>query len=57
MNYGTPLVDGIVVSRRAVGPLVRQTALNLCKRKRLEADVNQPPYVRRKQKIQEMVQI
>jgi len=56
MNYATPLVDGMVVSRRAVGPLVRQTALNMCKRKRLEADVYQPPYVRRKQKIQEMVQ-
>jgi len=56
MNFATPLVDGMVVSRRAVGPLVRQTALNMCRRKRLEADVYQPPHVRRKQKIQEMVQ-
>lgn len=56
MNFATPLVDGMVVSRRAVGPLLRQTALNMCRRKRLEADVYQPPHVRRKQKIQEMVQ-
>ena len=46
MNFATPLVDGMVVSRRAVGPLVRQTALNMCRRKRLEADVYQPPHVR-----------
>jgi len=56
MNFATPLVDGMVVSRRAVGPLVRQTALNMCRRKRLEADTYQPPHVRRKLKIQEMVQ-
>ena len=30
MNLATPLVDGMVVSRRALGPLVRQTALNMC---------------------------
>merc|ERR1719483_418847 len=56
MNCATPLVDGMVVSRRSIGPLVRQTALNMCKRKRLEADTYQPPHVRRKIKIQEMVQ-
>ena len=56
MNLATPLVDGMVVSRRAVGPLVRQTALNMCRRKRLEVDTYQPPHVRRKHKIQEMVQ-
>ena len=42
----TPLVDGMVVSRRSVGPLVRQTALNMCRRKRLEVDTYQPPHVR-----------
>ena len=31
MNLATPLVDGMVVSRRALGPLVRQTALNMCR--------------------------
>ena len=29
MSLATPLVDGMVVSRRAVGPLLRQTALNM----------------------------
>jgi hypothetical protein len=46
MNLATPLVDGMVASRRALGPLVRQTALNMCRRKRLEADTYQPPHVR-----------
>jgi len=56
MNLATPLVDGMVVSRRALGPLVRQTALNMCRRKRLEADTYQPPHVRRKHRIQDLVQ-
>ena len=46
MSLATPLVDGMVVSRRSVGPLVRQTALNMCRRKRLEVDTYQPPHVR-----------
>ena len=46
MNFATPLVDGMVVPRRALGALVRQTALNMCRRKRLEADTYQPPHVR-----------
>ena len=46
MSLATPLVDGMVVSRRAVGPLVRQTALNMCRRRRLEKDSYQPPHVR-----------
>ena len=33
-----PLVDGQVVSRRVLGTLVRQTALNMCRRRRLESD-------------------
>jgi len=56
MHYATPLVDGMVISRRAIGSMLRQTALNMCRRKRLEADTYQPPHVRRKHKIQEMVQ-
>uniref|UniRef100_A0A8C5DL33 Ral GTPase-activating protein subunit beta n=1 Tax=Gouania willdenowi TaxID=441366 RepID=A0A8C5DL33_GOUWI len=51
-----PVVDGMVVSRRALGFLVRQTVINVCRRKRLESDFYNPPHVRRKQKITEMVQ-
>ncbi|KAM8830571.1 ral GTPase-activating protein subunit beta isoform 1-T1 [Synchiropus picturatus] len=51
-----PLVDGMVVSRRALGFLVRQTAINVCRRKRLESDSYNPPHVRRKQRITEIVQ-
>ena len=34
-----PLVDGMVVSRRSLGILVRQTAINICRRKRLESEL------------------
>uniref|UniRef100_A0AAY4EUW7 Ral GTPase-activating protein subunit beta n=1 Tax=Denticeps clupeoides TaxID=299321 RepID=A0AAY4EUW7_9TELE len=50
-----PLVDGMVVSRRSLGFLVRQTVINACRRKRLENDSYSPPHVRRKQKIAEIV--
>ncbi|XP_066558893.1 ral GTPase-activating protein subunit beta isoform X5 [Amia ocellicauda] len=50
-----PLVDGMAVSRRALGFLVRQTVINVCRRKRLESDTYNPPHVRRKQKIAEIV--
>ncbi|XP_059617508.1 ral GTPase-activating protein subunit beta isoform X3 [Phlebotomus argentipes] len=56
MNFATPLVDGMVVSRRVVGNLVRQTAYNMAKRRRLDNDGYQPPHVRRRLKVQEMVQ-
>ncbi|XP_023691037.1 ral GTPase-activating protein subunit beta isoform X10 [Paramormyrops kingsleyae] len=46
-----PLMDGMVVSRRALGFLVRQMVINACRRKRLESDSYNPPHVRRKQKI------
>ena len=35
---GGPLMDGMVVSRRALGTMVRQTAINICRRRRLEID-------------------
>ena len=35
---GGPLVDGMVVSRRTLGTMVRQTAINICRRRRLEID-------------------
>ncbi|XP_013779037.2 ral GTPase-activating protein subunit beta-like isoform X1 [Limulus polyphemus] len=55
MTLALPLVDGMVVSRRILGTLVRQTALNLCRRRRLDAESCLPPHVRRKLKIQEIV--
>ena len=33
-----PLVDGMVVSRRTLSVLVRQTAVNMCHRHRMEND-------------------
>jgi len=33
-----PLVDGMVVSRRVLGHLVRQTAVNIFKRRQLDSD-------------------
>ena len=50
----SPLVDGMIVSRRALAPLVRQTSLNVAARKRLELENYQPSHVRRKNKIQEV---
>lgn len=56
MNFAIPLVNGMVVNRRVIGTLVRQTALNMAKRKRLDSDSYQPPHVRRRLKVQEMIQ-
>lgn len=55
MSIAIPLVDGMVVSRRTLGSMVRQTAINICRRRRLESESYQPPHVRRKLKIQEIV--
>lgn len=38
MSFATPLIDGMVVSRRIVGTLVRQTVYNMAKRRRLDND-------------------
>lgn len=38
MNFATPLVDGMVISKRVVGSLVRQTVYNMAKRRRLDND-------------------
>nr|XP_018899097.1 PREDICTED: ral GTPase-activating protein subunit beta isoform X2 [Bemisia tabaci] len=54
MSVATPLVDGMVISRRVAGTLVRQTALNMCRRRRLDSDSYHPPHVRRRLKIQEI---
>ena len=37
-NFGTPLVDGAVVPLRILGHLVRETSLNMAKRRRLEQE-------------------
>lgn len=55
VNNATPLVDGMVVNKRVVGNLVRQTAYNMAKRRRLDNDGHQPPHIKRRQKVQEMV--
>lgn len=34
-----PLVDGMVVSRRSLGHLVRQTAVNVFKRRQLDSEL------------------
>ena len=48
-----PLIDGMVVSRAVLAPLLRQTILNIYRR-RLEASTD-PPHVRRKTRINEML--
>ncbi|XP_060069949.1 ral GTPase-activating protein subunit beta-like isoform X1 [Ylistrum balloti] len=55
VSMAIPLVDGMVVSRRVLGTMVRQTSINICRRKRLESELYQPPHVRRKHRIQEIV--
>lgn len=39
MNFATPLIDGMVVSKRTVGTLIRQTVYNMAKRRRLDNDM------------------
>jgi hypothetical protein len=56
INFAIPLVDGMVVNKRIIGNLVRQTAYNMSRRKRLDNDSYQPPHVRRRLKVQEMIQ-
>lgn len=55
MSMSTPLLDGIVVSKRALGSLVRQTALNICRRRRLDNDNYHPPHVRRRLKVVDLL--
>jgi hypothetical protein len=49
-----PLLEGMVVSRRALSRLVRLTAANMCGRHRLDNEGYCPPHVKRKRKIEEM---
>lgn len=55
MNFATPLVDGMVVNKRVIGTLVRQTVYNMARRRRLDNDLYQPPHVRRRLKVLDMV--
>lgn len=55
MNFATPLIDGMVVNKRTVGTLVRQTVYNMAKRRRLDNDLYQPPHVRRRLKALDIV--
>ncbi|KAF7287226.1 hypothetical protein GWI33_002045 [Rhynchophorus ferrugineus] len=56
VSLASPLINGMIASRRTLGSLVRHTALNMARRKRLDSDNYQPPHVRRRLKIQEIVQ-
>lgn len=38
VHFATPLVDGMIVARRVLGTLVRQTVMNMAKRRRLDHD-------------------
>ncbi|XP_022689322.1 ral GTPase-activating protein subunit beta-like isoform X2 [Varroa jacobsoni] len=51
-----PALDGQLISRRTLGAVVRNVALNLCRRKRLDADPEScpAPHVKRRTKIQEI---
>ncbi|OQR75130.1 ral GTPase-activating protein subunit beta-like [Tropilaelaps mercedesae] len=51
-----PALDGQLISRRTLGAVVRNVALNLCRRKRLDADPEScpAPHVKRRAKIQEI---
>lgn len=52
--FALPLVDGMTVSQSVMGSLIRESVLNLCRRRRLDADSYQPPHVRRRLKIQDI---
>lgn len=53
-SMALPLVDGMTISKGSLGCLVRESILNLCRRRRLDVDNYQPPHVRRRLKIQEI---
>eukprot|EP01135_Chromosphaera_perkinsii_P004404 Nk52_evm7s280 gene=Nk52_evmTU7s280 len=49
-----PLFTGMIISRKVLGPMVRQTALNASRRFRLETDAARPSTLRKKQ-IEEII--
>ena len=38
VGLATPLVDGMVINRRSLGATVRQTCLNMSRRRRLDSE-------------------
>lgn len=38
VSLASPLVDGMIINRRCLGPLVRHTALNMSRRRRLDSE-------------------
>ena len=53
-GHPSPLVSGSVVSRRALGALLRETIVNHGNRRRLDSDAHTHPNHRRSRKIQEI---
>lgn len=53
-NLALPLVDGMTVSQGTLSSLIRESILNFCRRRRLDAESYQPPHVKRRQKIQKI---
>jgi hypothetical protein len=49
-----PLIDGMVVSRRVLPSLVRQTAINICTMYRVDCEDLKTPSALRRQKIEEI---
>jgi hypothetical protein len=49
-----PLMNDMVMPRKSLGPLVRQTVVNFADRRRLDHDNYQPPLVKRRSLIQEI---
>jgi len=49
-----PLINDMVIPKKCLGPLVRQTVVNLADRRRFDCDAYQPPLVKRRHLIQEI---
>ena len=49
-----PLINDMVIPKKCLGPLVRQTVVNLADRRRFDNDTYQPPLVKRRHLIQEI---
>eukprot|EP00117_Sycon_ciliatum_P008472 scpid12358/ scgid11153/ Ral GTPase-activating protein subunit beta; p170 len=49
-----PLLSDMVVSRRSLGPLVRQTVMNMAKRRRIVSDSYSPPHALRKRRVEDL---
>ena len=47
-----PLINDMVIPKKCLGPLVRQTVVNLADRRRYDCDSYQPPLVKRRHLIQ-----